>query len=252
MGDGEQSNIDYLRCSICASTFPKEKNTLEWNQYVRKGYGACNECIKKYRDTSYNSKLEKNSYNYITSSLRQLLSRNSFQLNERTDGSLRVYDYIKWDLRGESPNGYGVLFHLYVLKENQKEFKYEWTVKTFDPENNILKELSSKVPNVLGLKTFITNYIKEIGHDPYDYFKKSVLRLIKSKKWKIQEERENDSGMEIEILFENNMIGVVKIEKKGKWDFKMEGGPHTLDFKGNSFALSTMREYLHKLARELV
>lgn len=253
MDNTEQVKSDNsLRCSICANNFTKEKNTLEWNQFVRKGYGACGECVQKYRTTDYNCKLEKNSYNYITSSVRQLLNRNSFQLNERTEGSLKVYDYIKWDLRGESPNGYGILFHLYILKENQKEFRYEWTIKTCDPENKILKEMSSKVPNVLGLKAFIVNYIKEIGHDPYDYFKRSMLRLIKTKKWKVQENKEESSSIEIKILFENGMVGEFKIWKDGKWEFKMEGGPHTLDHKSNTFALSTMREYLHKLGRELV
>jgi hypothetical protein len=256
MDNTEQDKPSGLRCSICQNNVDSEsKTSIKWNQDVKKGYGVCSECIVKYRGhKKTTSRLEKDSYNYISTTIRQILNRHSFSLTERSDGSLRLNNYIIWNLRATSPNEYMVKVRLEIVKNAEKDYKYNWQIKLYNPDGEYINIAESDKPNVPYIKEFLGGFMKMIGNDPYEYFLSTLKQILIKNNIEVREKNESKEKSEYYIGFANGFNGKVVVDKEFTWEiqiYKNSGFIHS-EYKGKSFALSPLREFFSKLMKSII
>jgi len=255
MDNPEQDKSSGLRCSICQNDVDTESKTaIKWNQDVKKGYGVCSDCIIKYRGhKKTTNRLETDSYNYISTTVRQLLNRYSFNITERSEGSLRLNNYIIWNLRATSPNEYMVKVRLEIVKNAEKDYKYNWQIKLYNPEGEYINTAESDKPNVPYIKEFLGDFMKMIGNDPYDYFRSTLKQIMIKSDIEVREKSEGGDKSEYFIGFANGFNGKIVVYKGFNWEVKVyrSSGAVYKEFKRKSFALPPLREFFVKIMKEL-
>ncbi len=246
---------DFL-CSVCGEKITSETMAIKWNQDMKKGWGICVTCRNKYLEVqTHGNKIEKDSYNYFTTTVRQLLVRHGFSLNEMTIGSLRTENYVKWSLRATSPNDYFLKVHFEVEKKDVKDYNYQWKMRTYDSNDTILKEAESDKPNVKEAKEFLNKFFNFIGSNPYLYFRSTLKSILNKHKIPINEISENDDISSYKGGYTNGKYRwEAKVEKDFKWEvkfFALKGKSKIVEeASGNSFALTPLKEFFNKLVKK--
>jgi hypothetical protein len=243
-------------CSICGEKPQTEEIAMKWNQNLKKGWCLCIGCKDKYRgDQTHKNKIEKDSYNYFTTTIRQLLVRHGFALSERTVGSLRLENYVKWNLRATAPNEYFIKVNLDIERRDVKDYTYFWTMKTYDPEGNYVKQAECDKPNVPMVKDFLNDFLKHIGSNPYQYFRSTLKSVIAKHKLVIMESSETDDLSAYKGMFTNNQYRwEAQVEKDFKWNVKLialKGKAKVVEeHDGGTFAISPLKEFFNKIAKK--
>jgi len=257
MDNTEQDKSNSLKCSICyGEVYLGEKGAMKWNQDTKEGYGVCNICVSKYREKKKKpSKLENDSYNYITSTIRQILNRHSFNIVERTDGSLRLKDYILWNAKATSPNGYIVKVRLEVVRKEEKDYKYNWEITLYNAMGEYIEKAESETPNVPYIKEFLGDFMKKIGSDPYEYFISTLKSILVKYEITLKTENHIENGSEYYIKFKNGFQGYMDINREGHiWKIRIlrSSGVIYSEYKNKSLALPPLREFFAKKIREIM
>jgi len=248
--------MDDFLCSVCGEKINSETIAIKWNQDLKKGWGICVACRDKYREVqTHGNKIEKDSYNYFTTTVRQLLVRHGFSLSEMTVGSLRTENYVKWSLRATSPNEYFLKVHLEVERKDIKDYAYQWKMRSYDPNDIILKEAESDKPNVMYAKEFLNDFFNFIGSDPYQYFRSTLKSILNKHKIPINEFLENEDISTYKGGYTNARYRwEAKIEKDFKWEVKfyaLKGKSKVVEeVIGSSFALAPLKEFFNKLVKK--
>jgi hypothetical protein len=241
-------------CSICGEK-PQEI-AIKWNQDLKKGWCLCTECRDKYRGVKqHKNRIEKDSYNYFTTTIRQLLLRHGFTLNERTTGSLRMENFVAWSLRATAPNDYFLKISLNVERKEERDYLYQWTIKTFDPNDNYLKQIESDRPNVPMMKDFLNEFLTYIGSNPYEYFRSTFKSILTKHNIPIDEKSEDSEVSTYKGMYTSNRYRwEAKIEKDFKWNVKfyaLKGKSKILEeYSGNSFVITPLKEFFNKVVKK--
>jgi hypothetical protein len=247
---------DIYICSVCGQNQDSTNIAMKWNQDFKKGWCLCIPCRDKYRgDPAHGNKIEKDSYNYFTTTIRQLLVRHGFSLNERTLGSLRMENYVKWSLRATAPNDFFLKVHLEVKRNEEKDYSYYWTMKTFDPDDHYLKEAESDRPNVPVVKDFLNDFLKHIGSDPYLYFRATLKSILNKHNILISETLEGDDKSLYKGMYINNKYRwEAEIKRDFKWGIKLyalKGKSKVVEeYQGGSFAITPLKEFFNKITKK--
>jgi len=250
--------MNLFKCSICGDDIEEHRIAFKWNQDLRAGWGLCIDCKNKYRDGEVEKKQakiqQKDSYNYFTTTARQMLFRHGFLLNERTVGSLRNESFIKWSCKATAPNDYILKLNLEIEKKGIKEFIYNWDIKTYNPQEEFLKEVSSDKPNVPMLKDFLNDFFKVIGSNPYIYFRSTFKSVLSKHHIMISDSKENDDLSTYKGKFLRDYRWTAEIEKDCKWNvklYKLKGrGASLEEHNGSSFAIPPLKEFFNRIAKK--
>lgn len=244
-----------LRCSVCYEEVDiGVKGSIKWNQDRKEGYGICSTCVFKYREKKPNTnKIHKDSYNYISTTVRQILNRHGFKSEEHTEGSLRNDTYVLWYLRGTSPNGYSLKVRVEVKKMGVADYKYDWSIRLYNKEGHFMRDAISESPNVPLIKDFLNKFMKEVGQDPYAYFLSNVRQLMTKTKILVRETKELEDRVEYYMGFKNGFNGKIVIDKDCKWHIQVYKSTGSLyrEHKGKSFALPPLKEFFINMGREM-
>ena len=243
-----------LRCSVCDGEVDLGvKGAIKWNQDRKEGYGICSTCVFKYREKKPDTnKIHKDSYNYISTTVRQILNRHGFKIEEHTEGSLKSDTYVLWYLRGLSPNGYSLKMRVEVKKMGVADYKYDWNIRLYNKEGHFMRDTISDSPNIPLIKDFLGKFMKDVGSDPFDYFVGHVKQLMLKSNVIIRESKEVWGKYEYYVGFNNGLNGKVMIDRDCKWHIEVYKGTGSLykEHKGKSFALPPLREFFSRMSRE--
>ena len=254
MDNTEQEQSNSLKCSICDGVVDLEtRSSIKWNQDVKKGYGVCTDCVVRYRGKKTTNRLLTDSYNYISTTVRQLLNRYSFNITERTDGNLRLKNYVVWNLRATSPNDYMVKMNLEIVKLGEKDYKYNWEIKLYSPDREYMGVAQSEKPGVPQIKEFLGDFMKKIGSDPYAYFRSTLKQIMAKSDIELIEKTEEEDKSEYNIKFPNGFNGKITVYKGFNWEVQVYRSSGVLykEFKRKSFALPPLREFFVKILKEV-
>jgi len=244
-----------LKCSVCGDNMEMGiKGSIKWNQETKGGYGICPLCVVRFREKKPDThEIHKDSYNYISTTIRQILNRYGCSTLERTVGSLRTDTYIIWTLRATSPNGYIAKVDLEIKRESSNNYKYSWSIKLYDNEERFLRETESQSPNVPLIKEILVGFMKEVGSDPYAYFLSNVKSIIAKNRIEIRESEELEDRVVYYMGFKSGFNGKIEIDKECKWNIQVyrKSGSLYREYKGKSFALPPLREFFNRMGKEI-
>jgi hypothetical protein len=249
-----------FKCSICGDSMEENKIAIKWNQEMREGWGLCIGCKNLYRGKQKTSleietnKIQNDSYNYLTTTTRQMLYRHGFVLSESTIGGLRSSNYVKWSLKATSSNNYIIKVILEIEKKDVRDYVYKWDIKTFNPEGVFLKELLSDKPSVPVVKNFLNGFFNDIGSNPYIYFRSTFKSVLSKHSILISESKENEKLSTYKGKFLSEYRWTAEIEKDCKWNvkvYKLRGRGACLEqHNGKSFAIPPLKEFFNRIVKK--
>lgn len=245
---------DIYNCTICGGKFEDSLIAIKWNQDVRNKGGVCFDCRSIYKKPDQTTKrIEKDSYNYITTTIRTALQRHSFTITERTLGGLKNENYVIWNLRGSSTNEYSIKVYLEIRRKEIKEYTYDWWIKTYDPEGNYLSQESDIIQNVPKIKKTLEDFFNLVGEDPYEFFK-SCMKQILSKHFSLNEDIKEDEEKTVYYATTKNQFRLeVTVYKDFKWSskaYRLSGAAYK-EHNHKSFAIPPLKGYFNKFVKEI-
>jgi hypothetical protein len=240
-----------IKCSICYDTIDRnEKGNIIWHTGK---YGACEKCIKHFRQSKINpKKIKKDSYNYLTSTIRQKLSRNGFLISERTTGSLKNEDFLIWSILGVSANNYKIKYRA-EIKKLDNEFLYTWTMTTYDDQDHLLKDTNFEKtnPNVLLIKELLDEFLNTLKIDSFEYFLALSKQILDRHKFTILKQEQIDGGTSLKGEYREFTYEMI-LDPKKTWSIKIyhASGELYCDHTWGSFAVPPIKEFFNKLESE--